>query len=48
MDKAVYGLVGVALGFVLTIVKDWCLYNLKRKKRLDISVSMFLVRLIGL
>ncbi|MEM5510916.1 hypothetical protein WNY98_18760 [Pseudoalteromonas sp. AS71] len=35
MDKATYGLIGVCLGFVLGIFKDWYLQHLKRKKEYE-------------
>ena len=35
MDKATYGLIGVCLGFVLGIFKDWYLQYSKRKKEYE-------------
>lgn len=35
MDKATFGLIGVCLGFVLGVFKDWFLQHLKRKKEYE-------------
>jgi len=35
MDKAIFGLVGVVLGFSLTFMKDWWFQQKAKKKELD-------------
>lgn len=49
MDKAAYGLIGVALGFLLTVVKDWWLHRTKKQTEIEflcIHVSCALDRFI--
>ena len=49
MDKATYGLVGVALGFFLTVVKDWWIQQSKKKKDIEylcINVTCMLDRFV--
>jgi len=35
MDKATYGLIGVALGFILTVVKDWLIQHYRKQKDIE-------------
>lgn len=49
MDKATYGLIGVAVGFLLTFVKDWWLNKSKQQKEISylcIHVSCELDRFV--
>lgn len=50
MDKAAYGLIGVALGFLLTVIKDWWIQRSKNKKNYEylcINVTCMLDRFIS-
>ncbi len=50
MDKAVFGLMGVALGFLLTVAKEWWFQNRKNRKDVEylcIQIACMLERFIG-
>ncbi|MEL7799685.1 hypothetical protein [Idiomarina loihiensis] len=50
MDKAAYGLIGVALGFLLTILKDWWFQRKRNRKEIEylcIHVTCMLDRFVS-
>ena len=49
MDKAAYGLIGVGLGFLLTVLKDWLIHRTKNQKDVEylcIHVTCMLDRFV--